>query len=155
MVVPHHELVAGERIEGLHELVRLREGEVAGVRHSDVLSSQETLPGRLGEKRERLGEHERKRRREEPVQHPDHGRGRVLFDPERGPEAGAGRQAILDHLAPEEEPRGGEEVRDRRPGKRDALELAVHEQREELEERGVAPPAVEVHAEHLGLVPGE
>ena len=34
-------------------------------------------------------------------------------------------------------------------------DVAVHEHREELQQRRVAPPTLEVHAEHLGLVPGE
>ena len=105
-MIAHDELVAGQRIERVLELLGLRDGEVAGVRHAVELALQQRLTGGLGQEGEGLRQHERERRGEQAVEHPDHARRRVFLDAQHRADARAGRQAVLDRLGAEEQPRG-------------------------------------------------
>ena len=81
-MIAHDELVAGEGIEGILELLGLRHREIACVDHSIELTLQERLACRFGQKGKGLGEHERKRCREERIEHADSRWSRVFLDPE-------------------------------------------------------------------------
>ena len=49
-MIAHDELIAGQRIQCILELGRLRDGKIAGVRHAVELPLQQRLGGRFGQK---------------------------------------------------------------------------------------------------------
>ena len=116
MMVAHDEFVAGQRIERIFEFRRLGNGEIAGIRHAVELTLQQRLACRLAQKREGLGEHERQRSGQQPVEHTDRGGGRVLLDTQHGAHPGVGRRAILDGFRAEKQPRARQHLVERTRG---------------------------------------
>src|SRR5256885_14746459 len=98
MMVTHRELVAAQAIESLLQLDRLRDREVTRVGHAVELSLQQCLSRGPRKEGEGLREHQRKRRRQQAVEHPDDARGRVLLDSEHG----AGTRGIRQPVRSEE-----------------------------------------------------
>ena len=64
-MVAHHELVAGQGIERVFELLRLGDREVPGIHHAVELALQERLARRFGQKAKRLRQHQREGRGQE------------------------------------------------------------------------------------------
>ena len=101
-MIAHHEFVAGEGIEGVLELRRLRHREIAGVRHPMNCRWSNPCPVDLLKNakdcvRTKAG------RREQPVVHTDYGRSRVLLHPEHGASSTLGRRAVFDRLGSEQD----------------------------------------------------
>ena len=117
-MIAHHELVTGQRIERVLQLLGLGDREVPGVHHPVELALQQRLARGFGEKGKRLGEDEGKRRREERIEHADVGRGRILLDAEHRARARPGRQAVLERFGSEGHARGREHLVDRRARQR-------------------------------------
>src|SRR6185312_6247836 len=103
--------------------------------HPVDLTREQPLAGGLGEKGEGLGEHERKRSAEQPIEHAADTWGRVLLDAENCPHARARRQAVLHDLPAEAQPRGRKGGAERTARQRYPLPFSIDEQSEIFEER--------------------
>ena len=151
-MVAHDEFIAGERVERVGQFSRLGHGEVAGIRHAIDLSLEQRLPGGLGEKCERLGQHKAERCGEQRVVH-SHGRGcRVFLDPQDRAHTGLGGRAIFDRLVAEEQPAVRQHVVQWHARQRHSLPLAVDEQPEKFQQRGTPDPAGSIASQQLRLV---
>ncbi|MBV6416900.1 MAG: hypothetical protein CMLOHMNK_01518 [Steroidobacteraceae bacterium] len=155
VMVAHHEVVRGQVIQRVLQLLGLAHREVAGVGHLVVLPLQEALPCRLCQERERLREHELERRGEQHVVHADRRRRGVLLDAENRAETRLGREAVFDGLAAEDDPRGREHFVERCRGQRHGRQVRIHQLTEELQRTGVQPAAGLIHTEPLRVVSGE
>ncbi len=118
VMIAHHELVAGERVQRLLELRGLRDGEIAGIRHAVELTLQECLAGGFREKGEGLRQNEGERRGQQPVVHPGHAGGRVFLDAEHRAHPRLGGRTVLDGFGAEEQARGRQRLIERARGQR-------------------------------------
>ena len=80
VMIADHELVAGQCVECVFQLLGLRDRKVPGVHHPIELALQECLPRPLGQEGEGLGEYEGKRHREQLIKHADVCGRRVFLD---------------------------------------------------------------------------
>jgi hypothetical protein len=94
VMIAHDELIARQRIQGVLELGCLRNGEIAGIRHSIVLTLQQCLARCLGQKSEGLRKDEGERRRQEAVKHAHHARRRIFLDAENRAHSRRSRRTI-------------------------------------------------------------
>ncbi len=155
VMVSHHEFIARQRVERFLQLLRLRDRKVAGIPHPMKLTLQQRLARRLGQKRKRLGEHERKSRGQKPIEHPHRRGSRILLDTEQRADPGFRRRPIFDRLVAEHQAAGGQPLGERSARHRDLLPLAVEKNAEKLE-NGRAPEITgTVGSQDQRLVSGE
>jgi len=81
-MIAHDELVAGQGVQSVFELLGLGDGEVTRVLHPIELALQERLPGRFRQERKGLRQDKRNRRREQLIEHPDRRARRIFLDAE-------------------------------------------------------------------------
>ena len=154
-MIAHREVVGGQVIQRVLQLLRLAHREVAGIGHLVVLPLQQALPRRLRQERKRLRQHEFERRGEQRVVHPDGRRRGVLLDAENRAESRLGRQAVFDGLAAKDDPRGREHFVERCRGQWYGRQVCIHQLPEELQHTRVQVSAGLVDAETLRIVAGK
>jgi len=151
-VIAHDEVVARQPVQRLLQLRRLRDGEITGVDHAHVLTLQQRLSGRTRQEGEGLGQHQREGGRQQPIEHADDARRRILLDGEHCPDPGSGRHSVFDRLGTEEQACGSERMTQRTARQRDAPPFAVDEERQILEQRGTPGITAAVGPQRLRLV---
>ena len=152
MVIAHDEFVARQRIQGVDQFLRLRNGKVPRVRHTSMLSLQQPLSRRLRKKREGLGQDERKGGGKQCVVHSDGCRRRVFLDAEHGTEASLGRRPVFHRFAAKEHPTCRQDVANRSSRQRTRSRFAVHEKREEFQQSGIGSAPALIETQPLRLI---
>src|SRR2546421_7729202 len=139
-------------IESLLQLDRLRHREVTRVRHAVELSLQQCLSRGPRKEGEGLRENQRKRRRQQAVEHPDDARGRVLLDSEHGAGTRGIRQPVLDGFRAKQQPCRRERLVQRPCRQWHAPPFTVDQKREVFEERGTPAVAVAIGGQGFRLI---
>src|ERR1700691_576416 len=134
MMLAHDPFATSELIQCVTQFLRLAHRKVGRALHSVVLALQQRLGAGLLEKRERLGEYPRERRRQQRIEQARYCRSGILDDPEHGTETGTRSRTVLDRLHAKHRPRGGEHLGNRSAWQGDLLPFTVHEYTEELKQ---------------------